>query len=279
MSEMHLREPTCPARIGLTRRGLPVAVACVLFAGAALAACSVTPVGAKTTLPTTTRQASKKSVADVAAPTTTTSTPPVGVLVAWSKVASLPIWSSPVASTGASEPSQNLANPNSLGAPLVMLVDKVQTDWVQVYLPQRPNESLGWTLTADVSLVRDPEKIVVSLGQRHLELLRGSTVVYQATVAVGSPQSPTPTGYFYVTEVLKVSGADNPYGPYALGLSGFSNTYTSFEGGPGQIAIHGTNQPWVVGQYASHGCVRLQNADITALATQVQAGTPVEITS
>ena len=72
--------------------------------------------------------------------------------------------------------------------------------------------------------------------------------------------------------------ADSAYGPYVLGLSGFSNTYATFDGGPGQIAIHGTDEPWEVGQYASHGCVRLTNAEITALFPLVQAGTPVDIT-
>jgi lipoprotein-anchoring transpeptidase ErfK/SrfK len=256
------------------QRALLMIAAC-LMAGAVVSACS-TPQAQKAPAPTAAHT-------NIAPTTSTTSKPvvkqavqhPTGVLVAWSKVSSLPIWSSPVA--GSNGPNQDLANPNALGAPLVLLVNSIKQSWVQVYLPERPNESMGWTLQSDVSLVRDPEKIVVNLSQKRLELYKGSTVAYEANVAVGSPESPTPTGQFFVTEVLKVSGTGNPYGPYALGLSGFSNTYTSFEGGPGQIAIHGTNEPWVVGQYASHGCVRLDNADITELALQVQAGTPVEI--
>jgi lipoprotein-anchoring transpeptidase ErfK/SrfK len=158
-------------------------------------------------------------------------------------------------------------------------VASVRQQWVEVYLPERPNGSVGWTLASEVTLVRNPERIVVSLASRHLELLRGSQVIFQATAAVGSPDSPTPTGQFFVTEVIKVTGPPSAYGPYLLGLSGFSNTYTSFDGGPGQIAIHGTDQPWEVGQYASHGCVRLNNAEISLLANQVETGTPVDITA
>ncbi len=202
---------------------------------------------------------------------------PFGVLVGWAKLHSLPIFARP-GGDPARKPAQSLPNPNNLGAPLVMLVNKVEDNWVQVYLPERPNESLGWTLASDLTMAWNPDRILVSLGQRHLELLRDGRVVFQATVAVGSPDSPTPTGFFYVTEVLKLTDPGDAYGPYALGLSGFSNTFYSFDGGPGQIAIHGTNQPWVVGQYASHGCVRLDNPDITAVATQVDAGTPVDIT-
>ncbi len=197
---------------------------------------------------------------------------PFGVLDGWAKVGTLPISAAP-----GGRASQTLSNPNNLGAPLALLVNAVRGSWAQVYLPQRPNESLGWTPAADLTMEWNPERIVVSLSKRHLELLRDSHMVFQTTVAVGSPESPTPTGFFYVTEVLKLTDPGDVYGPYALGLSGFSNTYYSFDGGPGQIAIHGTNEPWVIGQYASHGCVRLDNSDITTLATQVDVGTPVNI--
>lgn len=200
---------------------------------------------------------------------------PVGVLVAFARVASLPVYSAP----GKRHPEQSLANPNNLGAPLVLLVNNLHRGWIQAYLPERPNESLGWTLLADVKMVRDPERIVVSLRSRRLELLNAGKVEFRAPVAVGSPASPTPSGHFYVTERLKVADpAGSAYGPYVLGLSGFSDTYTSFDGGPGQIAIHGTDQPWDVGKYASHGCVRLNNTEITALMAQVEVGTPVDIT-
>lgn len=45
------------------------------------------------------------------------------------------------------------------------------------------------------------------------------------------------------------------------------------------IYIHGTNQEDLVGTPASHGCVRLRNADMIALYEMVSAGTPVTITS
>jgi lipoprotein-anchoring transpeptidase ErfK/SrfK len=199
--------------------------------------------------------------------------PPGSVLVATATVPSLPIYSTPRA-LGA---WQALANPNPLGAPLTFLVDAVQGGWLQVYLPERPNESMGWVTRSNVSVTTDDEHIVVSLSARQVRLYRNGVQVFESSVAVGAPDAPTPTGHFYVTEVLQITDPGDAYGPYALGLSGFSNTYYSFEGGPGQIAIHGTNQPWVIGGYASHGCVRLTNPEITTLATQVPAGTPVDI--
>jgi lipoprotein-anchoring transpeptidase ErfK/SrfK len=199
--------------------------------------------------------------------------PAGSVYVATATVPSLPIYVTP----RALGPGQTIANPNPLGAPLTLLVKAVQGGWLEVYLPERPNEFTGWVPQTDVTLATDAEHIVVSLGARKVTLYRNGAQVDQATVAVGSPDSPTPMGHFFVTEVLKLTDPGDAYGPYALGLSGFSNTYFSFDGGPGQIAIHGTNQPQVIGGYASHGCVRLTNPDITTLATQVPAGTPVDI--
>jgi len=200
--------------------------------------------------------------------------PPAGsVYVATATVPSLPVYASPRALSS----EQSLANPNPLGAPLTLLVDAVQGGWLQVYLPERPNEATGWVTATNVTLATDAYRITVDLGARQVSLYRDGTKLVTDSAAVGAPDSPTPTGHFFVTEDLQLTDPSGPYGPYALGLSGFSNTYYSFEGGPGQIAIHGTNQPWVIGGYASHGCVRLTNPDIAALVQQVPAGTPVDI--
>jgi lipoprotein-anchoring transpeptidase ErfK/SrfK len=193
--------------------------------------------------------------------------------VATASVPTVPLYASP----GAAAPSGQLSNPNSLGAPLTFLAVATQGEWIQTMLPQRPNGSTAWIPKSDVTLAQDPYSIRISLSARSLILYNAGTATFSTSVAPGEASSPTPTGAFYVTEVLKVNPPTTAYGPYALGTSAFSNTYYSFDGGPGQVAIHGTNQPWLIGGYASHGCVRLTNDAITTLAQQVPAGTPVEI--
>ena len=42
-----------------------------------------------------------------------------------------------------------------------------------------------------------------------------------------------------------------------------------------KYGIHGTNQPWVIGTQASHGCIRMYNKDILKLWPQVPLGTYV----
>jgi L,D-transpeptidase YbiS len=43
------------------------------------------------------------------------------------------------------------------------------------------------------------------------------------------------------------------------------------------IYIHGTNQEALLGTPASHGCVRMSNADVTECFAEIPEGTPVEI--
>jgi lipoprotein-anchoring transpeptidase ErfK/SrfK len=51
-----------------------------------------------------------------------------------------------------------------------------------------------------------------------------------------------------------------------------------FEGGPGQLALHGIiglDDP--LGTASSHGCIRFSDAAVTWLATHILGGTPIDI--
>ncbi len=60
-------------------------------------------------------------------------------------------------------------------------------------------------------------------------------------------------------------GPGNPLGARALYL------------GTSEYRIHGTNQPWSIGQNVSSGCIRMMNEDVIDLYQRVNVGTPVEI--
>ncbi|HLF41857.1 MAG TPA: L,D-transpeptidase, partial [Acidimicrobiia bacterium] len=94
---------------------------------------------------------------------------------------------------------------------------------------------------------------------------------------IGTRDTPTPGGIFYIKELLQPPNPRGAYGPYAFGLSGFSNVLESFAGGDGVIGIHGTNDPTTVGKDVSHGCIRLRNEDLLELVERVPLGTPVAI--
>src|SRR4051794_32430545 len=46
----------------------------------------------------------------------------------------------------------------------------------------------------------------------------------------------------------------------------------------GEYAIHGTNKPESIGKFASYGCIRMLNQDITDLFGRVDVGTQVVVT-
>lgn len=148
--------------------------------------------------------------------------------------------------------------------------------WFRVQLPIRPNGATGWVRASDVTLADVPTRIVVSVSRRRLTLFQDGRRVLSATVAVGSPSTPTPTGRYYVNQLLAPDDPTGPYGPGAVGISAYSNVLTGWaQGGP--IAIHGTNEPWSIGHAVSNGCIRLPNATLRRVFRLAAAGTPVMI--
>jgi lipoprotein-anchoring transpeptidase ErfK/SrfK len=169
-----------------------------------------------------------------------------------------------------------LDNPQASGAPLVLLVLGQEGDWVNVSVAQRPNGSSGWVPASAVTLTTTSYALVASTTNNTLVLYDAGVEKKSFPVATGTGGTPTPTGSFYLTELL--APTNQGYGPFAYGLSAFSDALNSFGGGPGQIGLHGTDDEASIGQAASHGCIRLSNADISELAAMLPLGTPITIT-
>jgi len=170
-----------------------------------------------------------------------------------------------------------------LGSPTTLLVldheGPDHDEWVQVALASRPNGSQGWIDADDVTEQTDDMAVEVRLHDHVMRVTRDGELAVETPVAVGAEATPTPTGRFYVTDVIDTGRPNGAYGPFALGLSAHSDVLDQFAGGDGQIGIHGTNEPASIGTSASHGCVRVPNEVITALAGNVPLGTPVTITA
>jgi lipoprotein-anchoring transpeptidase ErfK/SrfK len=151
------------------------------------------------------------------------------------------------------------------------------TQWLHVMLPGRPDGLTGWISQSGTRLLVTPWRIVVDLAARRVKAYDDGKLAGDFKAVVGKPSTPTPTGEFFVEEVLRMAPSE-PGGPYALALSARSNVLQEFEGGPGQIAIHGReNLGGTLGTAASHGCMRLATASIDWLAARIVPGTPVTI--
>ncbi|HEY0390830.1 MAG TPA: L,D-transpeptidase [Solirubrobacterales bacterium] len=119
---------------------------------------------------------------------------------------------------------------------------------------------------------------MVELSARRVTIYHGDRARRHFRAVVGKPSTPTPRGSFFIEEALALSSYETG-GPFALATSARSNVFQEFEGGPGQIGIHGTNNlTGALGTAASHGCIRLGTRAITWLARRIGAGTPLTIT-
>jgi murein L,D-transpeptidase YcbB/YkuD len=138
------------------------------------------------------------------------------------------------------------------------------------------------TAAPSCAVARDvePLPLVLNVPAARFDILEAETITRSYRMAVGTQDHPTPLGAFIVDRVvwkpwwvpppfewarsMKVTrpGPDNPTGRVKL----FFGHY---------LFLHGTPLEESLGGPASHGCVRLANADAIALARTVHAyGTP-----
>ncbi len=199
--------------------------------------------------------------------------PPGASLIAVPRGHGLPVFRRPRDSS----PELRLGARTAEGSRQTLLVAGVRRGWVRVWLPVRPNGSRGWVRVASVRLESDDWSVRIRLRRHRLTVLRDGVRQWSALIAVGAPATPTPRGRFFVTDLLRQPDPRGIYGPWVFALSGFSRVLTSFRGGHGEIGIHGTDEPMLLGQGVSHGCIRLRNSLIARLAGQLPLGTPVMI--
>lgn len=123
----------------------------------------------------------------------------------------------------------------------------------------------------------EDKRIEINLASRLLTLYQGDVGIRMYPIAPGKPSSPTPTGRRTVVDMevnptwidpdsgtTIPSGPDCPIGYRWIGIGG-------------NYGIHGTNVPSAIGTYASHGCVRMNEADVEDLYAHIVKGIPVDI--
>ena len=151
--------------------------------------------------------------------------------------------------------------------------------WLRVLLPGRPNGHTGWIAKHATTYATTSWHIVVNTSKRRVTVYKNGRPVRTFNAVVGKPSTPTPLGAFFVEEAIQLRPGDVG-APFALALSARSNVFQEFDGGPGQIALHGLmNVGGVLGTAASHGCMRLANDTMRWLVVRIGPGVPVTIRS
>jgi lipoprotein-anchoring transpeptidase ErfK/SrfK len=146
--------------------------------------------------------------------------------------------------------------------------------WYRVSIPMRPNGTYGWIPATTVSLSPTHSEIVVDLRSRTISLYRFGKLKWHAIVAIGAPGRETPVGHYFVAARF-VPYHDPFLGVFAVETSAYSKL-TEWPGG-GVVGIHGTDEPQLLGQAVSHGCVRVSNTTARHLESLAPLGTPIWI--
>ena len=122
--------------------------------------------------------------------------------------------------------------------------------------------------------------IVVDIAANRLDLLRAGRVIARYPVATGLPAYPTPTGSFLIRSVELNPSWTPPASPWAAGRKPMPPGPANPMGRAKmrllpQYYLHGTPDSLSPGMAASHGCIRMHNRDVLAVAKEViAAGAP-----
>lgn len=162
---------------------------------------------------------------------------------------------------------------NSLA--LRVMEGKPGDEWAKVMIPTRPIIT-GWVKSEDFTWSQTDFYVKVNVANNSITVWEGDVIIAQTHVVTGDSGRETPLASTFIDEILP--GHSSAYGPWILSLGVFSDKLNSFGGGGlPKTAIHGTNNPSLIGQYASNGCIRIPNEVISFLKERVPVGTPVDI--
>ncbi len=107
--------------------------------------------------------------------------------------------------------------------------------------------------------------IIIDTSKRKLTVFSDGEPYRTYPVAVGKHETPTPIGNWKV--LRKATNWGTGFGTRWLGLSVPWGVY----------GIHGTNKPYSIGGYQSHGCIRMFNRHVDEMYPWIPAGAPVII--
>jgi lipoprotein-anchoring transpeptidase ErfK/SrfK len=167
---------------------------------------------------------------------------------------------------------------------MVLLVLGTRSDdsgavWLRVLLPRRPNGSSAWIPADATELGQTSWRIEISTEQRTVTVFDDGSRVRSFPAVVGAPATPTPHGHFALFERIPLPPTGF-LGSWAIHLTGFSDVIEHFEGGDGELALHGRGGASLrdpLGSARSHGCIRITNGAIGFIASHAPLGTPVLI--
>jgi lipoprotein-anchoring transpeptidase ErfK/SrfK len=152
---------------------------------------------------------------------------------------------------------------------------------VRVRLARRPDEAQAWLRRRAVTFDVTTFSLVLDLSKRRLYKFKLGRQVGSYPVGIGVPQTPTPTGNYFIAFHADPNGPG--YGTVMLETSAHSKVIRTFEGGSDAIiAIHGpitAASDAAIGNGGtriSNGCIRMHDRQLLKVAW-VPDGSPLAI--
>lgn len=150
--------------------------------------------------------------------------------------------------------------------------------WAKVQVPVRPNGTTVWVQTAWFTEERHDYHITIDVSDALVSVYKGEEALVEQIAVMGRESRPTPVVRSYIDEKIDGTSLGPAYGSWVLSIAAFSESLGTFGGGGmPKLALHGTNQPDLMGQYVSSGCVRVPNEIIEYIAENVPVGATVDI--
>ena len=171
-----------------------------------------------------------------------------------------------------------ISNPGPFeGTRILETTGRETEEFVEVILPVTPNNTSGWLVKEDITIAESENLIIVDLSERKAALYVGADLIAEAPVAIGAPNTPTPALEAIIDAIWERSTSETQlpslYGQRLFGLNKHSEALSDFDGRRPALAIHGTDEPDLIGSAVSNGCIRMHNDDMAIFAEHVTLGT------
>jgi hypothetical protein len=163
------------------------------------------------------------------------------------------------------------------GSPRVLGVVEQRGGWLGVQAAELRNGEIAWVRRSDARVDCVRWSLHADLSKRMLFVRRDGRTVRKMRVAVGRRANPTPKGRFTVTDKLRVTDPNSPYGCCVLALSGHQTNLPAYWPGGDRLAVHATTEESTIGDPVSLGCLRTVSIRARWLIETVPLGSPVFI--
>ena len=154
-------------------------------------------------------------------------------------------------------------------------------EFVEVTLPVTPTNTTGWLVREVITIAESETLLIIDLSERKAAIYVGADLIAEAPVAIGAPNTPTPALEAIIDAIWERSSSETKlpslYGQRLFGLNKHSEALSDFDGRRPALAIHGTDEPDLIGSAVSNGCIRMHNDDMAIFAEHVTLGTRVSI--